>query len=201
MTMTQPTPIADVPQTCAWARGDPLMQAYHDREWGMPVRDPRLLWEMLILEGFQAGLSWRTILHRRDGFRRAFDGFDPTLVAAYGPGKVEALMQDEGIIRARAKIEATIGNARAFLRMVAAGEDFADFIWGHVGGQPLVGDGTIVPASTPISLALSKALKAKGFKFVGAVTVYAFMQAVGMANDHARDCPQRAICMESQYCG
>ena len=173
------------------------MQAYHDHEWGVPVRDPRLLWEMLVLEGFQAGLSWRTILHRRDGFRRAFDGFDPVLVAAYGPDKGEALVQDEGIIRARAKIVATIGNARAFLRMIAAGEDFADFIWGHVGGQPLIGDGSTVPASTPTSLALSKALKAKGFKFVGAVTVYAFMQAVGMVNDHARDCPQRQSRMAS----
>ena len=186
---------ADLPTTCTWAQGDPLMQAYHDHEWGVPVRDPRPLWEMLVLEGFQAGLSWRTILHRREGFRRAFDGFEPTLVAAYGPDKVEALMQDEGIIRARAKIEATIGNARAFLRMAEAGEDFVDFIWSHVGGQPIVGDGFSVPASTAVSLALSKALKARGFKFVGAVTVYAFMQAVGMVNDHARDCPRRETCM------
>jgi len=183
---------ANPPQTCTWAQGDPLMQAYHDREWGVPVRDPRLLWEMLVLEGFQAGLSWRTILHRRDGFRRAFDGFDPVRVAAYGPDKVEALMGDAGIIRARAKIEATIGNARAYLAMAAAGEDFAAFIWGHVGGTTILGDGVVVPASTPASLALSKALKRRGFKFVGAVTVYAFMQAVGMVNDHARDCPQRA---------
>jgi len=186
---------ADLPQTCTWAQGDPLMQAYHDREWGVPVRDPRLLWEMLVLEGFQAGLSWRTILHRREGFRRAFDGFDPVIVADYGPDKVEALMQNGGIIRARAKIEATIGNARAFLGIIAAGEDFADFIWGHVDGQPIVGDGLAVPTSTPASLTLSKALKAKGFKFVGAVTVYAFMQAVGMVNDHALDCPRREICM------
>ena len=177
------------------------MQAYHDHEWGVPLRDPRLLWEMLVLEGFQAGLSWRTILHRREGFRRAFDGFEPTLVAAYGPDKVEVLMQDAGIIRARAKIVATIGNACAFLRMVEAGEDFADFIWSYVGGQSIIGDGAAVPASTPISLALSKALKAKGFKFVGAVTVYAFMQAVGMVNDHARDCPQRQNCMALQSPG
>lgn len=192
---------ADLPQICTWAQGDPLMQAYHDQEWGVPVRDRRLLWEMLVLEGFQAGLSWRTILHRREGFRRAFDGFEPTIIAAYGPDKVEALMQDEGIIRARAKIEATIGNARAFLRMVEAGEDFADFIWSHVGGQPLIGDVAVVPANTPTSLALSKALKAKSFKFVGAVTVYAFMQAVGMVNDHARDCPQREMCMTSKWSG
>jgi DNA-3-methyladenine glycosylase I len=171
---------------CAWAQGDPLMQAYHDEEWGVPVRDPQLLWEMLMLEGFQAGLSWRTILHRRAGFRRAFDGFDPALVARYGPDKVEALMQDPGIIRARAKIEATIGNARAFLAL--GGPAFADLVWHHGDGS---GDGLSVPASTPASLALSKALKARGFKFVGAVTVYAFMQAVGMVNDHAIDCPWR----------
>ncbi|WP_255355430.1 DNA-3-methyladenine glycosylase I [Novosphingobium sp. FSW06-99] len=186
---------ADLSQGCVWAQGDPLMQAYHDREWGVPVRDPRLLWEMLMLEGFQAGLSWRTILHRREGFRRAFDGFDPVRIAAFGPDRIDALMQDPGIIRARAKIEATIGNARAYLAMAAAGEDFADFIWRHVDGRTIVGDGSAMPASTPISLALSIALKAKGFKFVGAVTVYAFMQAVGMVNDHAHDCPQRATCM------
>ncbi len=113
----------DLPHICAWAQGDPLMQAYHDREWGVPVRDPRLLWEMLMLEGFQAGLSWRTILHRREGFRRAFDGFDPAIIASYGADKVEALMQDAGIIRARAKIEATISNARVYLGMISKGED------------------------------------------------------------------------------
>ena len=186
---------AELENACAWAQGDPLMQAYHDREWGVPVRDPRLLWEMLMLEGFQAGLSWRTILHRREGFRRAFDGFDPPIIGSYGADKVEALMQDAGIIRARAKIEATIGNARVYLGMVSAGEDFADFIWGHVGGQTQVGDGRTVPASTPLSLTLSKALKAKGVKVVGAVTVYAFMQAVGMVNDHGLDCPRREACM------
>lgn len=185
---------AEIAGTCAWAQGDGLMLAYHDHEWGVPLRDPRMLWEMLMLEGFQAGLSWRTILHRREGFRRAFDGFDPVLVAAYGPDKVEALMRDEGIIRARAKIEATIGNARAYLAMMAAGEDFAAFLWDHVDGQPVIGDGMTVAASTATSLALSRALKAKGFKFVGAVTVYAFMQAVGMVNDHAFACPRREIC-------
>lgn len=178
----------DPTHRCAWAQGDPLMQAYHDEEWGVPVHDPRTLWEMLMLEGFQAGLSWRTILHRREGFRRAFDGFDPVAVAAYGPDKVEALMQDAGIIRARAKIEATIGNARAFLAL--GGDAFADLVWSHADGS---GDRLDVPASTPASLALSKALKARGFKFVGAVTVYAFMQAVGMVNDHALDCPWREV--------
>jgi DNA-3-methyladenine glycosylase I len=177
---------------CIWAMGDPLMQAYHDREWGVPLHDARTLWEMLVLEGFQAGLSWRTILHRREGFRRAFDGFDPAVIARYGPDKVEALMADPGIIRARAKIEATIGNARVFCAMQAAGEDFAAFVWSACDGAPVLGDGVSVAASTPASAALSKALKARGFKFVGAVTVHAFMQAVGMVNDHASDCPRRA---------
>ncbi len=177
---------------CKWAQGDPLMEAYHDAEWGVPMHDPRDLWEMLLLEGFQAGLSWRTILHRREGFRRAFQGFDPAVIALYGPEDVERLMQDEGIIRARAKIEATISNARAFLTMQEAGEDFTSWIWSFVDGAPQLGDGQTVLASTPASLALSKALKAKGFKFVGAVTVHAFMQAAGLVNDHALTCPCRA---------
>lgn len=179
---------------CRWAEGDPLMEAYHDIEWGVPIRDGRALWEMLMLEGFQAGLSWRTILHRREGFRRAFDGFDPKVIAAYDQAKVDALMQDAGIIRARAKIEASIGNARAYLRMIEQGEDFAAFIWEHVGGMPRMGDGETIPASDATSQTLSKTLKKRGFKFVGAVTVYAFMQAVGMVNDHARDCPRRSVC-------
>ena len=179
---------------CAWAEGDAVMAAYHDQEWGVPVQDARALWEMLVLESFQAGLSWRTILHRREGFRRAFEGFDPEIVAGYGPDKVEALMQDEGIIRSRAKIAATIGNARAFQTMVRGGEDFAAFIWGHVNDRPEVGDGHHVPTSTPASSDLSRALKKRGFKFVGAVTVYAFMQAVGLVNDHALNCPRREAC-------
>ncbi|CAN5379861.1 DNA-3-methyladenine glycosylase I [soil metagenome] len=164
------------------------MIAYHDREWGVPLRDSRALWEMLMLEGFQAGLSWRTILTRRTGFRAAFAGFVPEVVARFGPADVERLMGDEGILRARAKIEATIGNARAYLAMHEAGENFADFAWGYVGGQPLEGDGLMVPASTDLSAMISKALKKRGFKFVGAVTVYAWMQAVGMVNDHSQDC-------------
>jgi DNA-3-methyladenine glycosylase I len=181
-------------ERCGWAEGDPLMAAYHDAEWGVPLRDGRALWEMLVLEGFQAGLSWRTILHRREGFRRAFDGFVPKVVAAYDQTKIDALMQDEDIIRARAKIEATIGNARAYLRMGAQGEDFAAFIWSFVDGIPRLGNGQDVPASDATSLALSKALKARGFKFVGAVTAYAFMQAVGMVNDHESLCPRRDSC-------
>jgi DNA-3-methyladenine glycosylase I len=176
---------------CAWADGDPLMAAYHDTEWGVPVRDSRMLWEMLMLEGFQAGLSWRTILYRREGFRRAFAGFDPAKVAAFGPEDVERLMGDEGIIRARAKIEATIGAARIYQQMQADGEDFSEWIWGFAGGETVVHDGLHVLAKTPESEAMSKALKARGFKFVGPVIVYAWMQAVGMVNDHAPDCFRR----------
>jgi len=176
---------------CAWCVGDPLMEAYHDAEWGVPVRDARMLWEMLILEGSQAGLSWRTILHRREGFRRAFDGFDPEKIARYETSKVEVLMADPGIIRARAKIEATIGNAKAWLAMRDAGEDFGAWAWALAGGAPRRGDGVHVPAKTSESEAMSQALKAKGFKFVGATIAYAWMQAVGMVNDHAQACFRR----------
>ena len=176
---------------CAWAEGDAMMAAYHDAEWGVPVRDSRTLWEMLMLEGFQAGLSWRTILHRREGFRAAFAGFDPAKVAAFGAEDVERLMGDPGIIRARAKIEATIGAARIYEAMRAGGENFSDWAWGLAGGETRVNDGVHVPASTPVSEAISKALKARGFKFVGPVIVYAWMQAVGMVNDHAPDCFRR----------
>jgi len=178
-------------QRCRWARGDPLMAAYHDSEWGVPVRDPRLLWEMLMLEGFQAGLSWSIILKRRDGFRAAFAGWDPEKVAAFGAADVERLMTDPGIVRARAKIEAAIGNARAYLAFAERGEDFSDWAWGLVGGAPVKGDGETVQAKTGTSEAISKALKAQGFKFVGPVIVYAWMQAVGMVNDHAKTCFRR----------
>lgn len=176
---------------CGWAEGDAVMQTYHDAEWGVPQRDSRMLWEMLMLEGFQAGLSWRTILHRREGFRRAFAGFDPVKVAAFGAADVERLMGDAGIIRARAKIEATIGAARIYSAMAEAGEDFSDWVWGLAGGETQINDGVHVPASTPVSEAMSKALKARGFKFVGPVIVYAWMQAVGMVNDHAPECFRR----------
>jgi DNA-3-methyladenine glycosylase I len=173
---------------CSWAEGDAVMAAYHDNEWGVPVRDSRALWQMLMLEGFQAGLSWRTILHRRDGFRAAFAGFDPEIVAAFTADDVERLMGDPGIIRARAKINATIGGAQVFLRMRDAGEDFSAFAWSFVGGVPLAGDGITVPAQTPLSAEISKALKARGFKFVGPVITYAWMQAVGLVDDHAAGC-------------
>ena len=180
-----------LPIRCTWCIGDPLMEAYHDAEWGVPIRNSRMLWEMLILEGFQAGLSWRTILHRREGFRRAFDGFDPATIARYDSVRVDALMADPGIIRARAKIEATIGNAKAWLAIRDAGDDFGAWAWSLAGGTPRRGDGAHVPAKTPESEAMSKALKARGFKFVGATIAYAWMQAVGMVNDHAHSCFRR----------
>ncbi|GLR68528.1 DNA-3-methyladenine glycosylase I [Acidocella aquatica] len=173
---------------CAWAESDPIMRAYHDHEWGNPLRDSRALWELLMLEGFQAGLSWRTILHRRDTFRTAFAHFDPEIVARFTPADVERLMADPGIIRARAKILATIGGAQAYLTMRDAGEDFASFAWSFTGGIPLQGDGKTMPVSTPLSEQISKALKQRGFKFVGPVIVYAWMQAAGLVNDHAAAC-------------
>ena len=174
-----------------WAESDPAMRAYHDKEWGVPVRDGRALWELLMLEGFQAGLSWSIILKRREAFRAAFRGFDPRAVAAFGPADVERLMQDPGIVRARAKIEATIGGARAYLRMAEAGEDFSDFAWGFVGGAPLRNTSGRVPAKTPLSEKIAAALRERGFRFVGPTIVYAWMQAVGLVNDHVAPCFRR----------
>jgi DNA-3-methyladenine glycosylase I len=182
------------PKRCAWAEGDPLMQAYHDTEWGVPERDGEALFGKLMLDGFQAGLSWITILRKREAFLKAFQGFDPTVVARYGPADVKRLLGDEGIIRSRAKIESTIGGARAYLEMARAGEDFSAFCWSSVGGKPLrsvrqsLRD---IPAKTPQSEQLSKELKRRGFKFVGPVIVYAFMQATGMVNDHTVGCFRR----------
>lgn len=176
---------------CGWASGDPLMAAYHDAEWGVPERDPRMLWETLMLEGFQAGLSWIVVLRKREGFRKAFAGFDPEAVARFGEADVERLMADPGIVRARAKIEATIGGARLYLAMRDRGEDFADYAWSFTDGVPLIGDGHHVPASTPLSERISKDMKKRGFKFVGPTIVYAWMQAVGIVNDHAADCFRR----------
>lgn len=180
---------------CGWCGDDPLYVAYHDAEWGRPLRDGRALWECLMLEGFQAGLSWITILRRREGFRAAFAGFDPQVVAGWGAAEVAQLLADARIIRHRGKIEATIAGAQAYLR-IEADQGFARFVWAHVGGQPVqnartgLGDVTV---QTPQALALSKALKAEGFKFVGPVICYAFMQAVGMVNDHQIGCPGHAI--------
>ncbi|MEJ5991558.1 DNA-3-methyladenine glycosylase I [Ramlibacter sp. PS3R-8] len=177
---------------CTWAEGDDaLMARYHDEEWGVPQRDPRMLWEMLVLEGFQAGLSWRTILHKREAFRKAFAGFDPVKVARFGEKQVEELVADAGIIRSRAKIEATIAAARIYCDMQARGEDFAAFCWSFTDGKVLRGDGRSVPASTPLSGRISKELKRRGFKFVGPVIVHAWMQAVGIVNDHSVACFRR----------
>lgn len=178
---------------CAWRglNGDPLYEHYHDTEWGVPERDPQKLWAKLVLDGFQAGLSWITILRRRDGFYAAFDGFDPDKVARYGEADRARLMADAGIVRSNAKIDAAIESARIYLQMQARGEDFSEFCWGFVGGQPIQNRWTAfgeVPAQTPLAVEVSKALKARGFKFVGPVIVYAWMQAVGMVNDHFTCC-------------
>jgi DNA-3-methyladenine glycosylase I len=176
---------------CSWAGADPQMQAYHDTEWGVPEYDSRALWEKLQLDGFQAGLAWITILKKRDAFREVFKGFDPELVARFGEDDIERLVVDARIIRSRSKIVATIGNARAYLAMREAGEDFADFIWGMAGGKPIIGDGIHLPAKTLLSEDISKALKKRGFKFVGPVIVYAWMQACGIVDDHSADCFRR----------
>lgn len=184
---TPPSSVAPLTR-CRWAETNPLLRTYHDEEWGVPVHDSRMLWEMLMLEGFQAGLSWLTVLRRREGFRKAFAAFDPEQVARFDEADVERLMLDPGIIRARAKIQATIGNARAYLAMQEQGEDFAAFCWGMVPGAPVVNTTGQVLAQSPASQALSKALKKRGFKFVGPVIVYAWMQAVGMVVDHDPAC-------------
>ena len=176
---------------CNWCGTDPLYVAYHDQEWGRPERDGRALWEALVLEGFQAGLSWITILRRREGFRAAFQGFDPARIATWGEAQIADLVADPSIIRHRGKIEATIFGARAFLE-IEAREGFSNFLWGHVGGRPLQNarkNPTDIPAETPESRVLAKALKGAGFKFCGPTITYAFMQATGMVNDHLTTCP------------
>jgi len=167
------------------------MQAYHDVEWGVVERDPRALWEKLVLDGFQAGLAWITVLRKREAFRQAFAGFDPAKVARFGETDIARLLDNAGIIRSRAKIEAAIGAARVYSAMADKGEDFADFCWSFTDGKVLRGDGRHVPAKTELSETISKALKQRGFKFVGPTIVYAWMQAVGMVNDHAVDCFRR----------
>ena len=176
---------------CAWAGGDPLYCAYHDEEWGVPGRDGRALWEKLVLDGFQAGLSWITILRKREAFRSAFAGFDPETVARFGDAEVERLLGDPGIVRSRAKIEAAIGGARAYLDMQARGEDFAGFVWAFTGGEPIRNSWATqaeVPTQTPLSHEISRALKARGFRFVGPVITYAWMQACGLVDDHVVTC-------------
>ncbi len=187
---------ADVAR-CAWPGTDPLYCAYHDEEWGTPERDARALWEKLVLDGFQAGLSWITILRKREGFRQAFHQFDPDVVARFDAADVERLMADPGIVRARAKITGAIGSAQAYLAMRERGEDFADFIWGFVDGAPIQNAWTTrdqVPAQTPLSVEVAKALKARGFSFCGPVIVYAFLQATGVVNDHLQGCFRHEAC-------
>jgi DNA-3-methyladenine glycosylase I len=177
-----------MPTRCNWPSSD-LSIAYHDQEWGVPTRDDRLLFEFLILEGAQAGLSWETILRKRENYRRAFDNFDPVKVAKYNQQKVERLLQNEGIIRNRLKIAAAIQNAKAFLKVQQEFGSFAEYVWRFVDNQPLRRKrGAAVPVNTPISDALSKDLAARGFKFVGTTICYSFMQAVGLTNDHDFNC-------------
>lgn len=182
--------IKELPR-CKWCGDDPLYVAYHDEEWGVPLRDDRALFEMLVLEGAQAGLSWITILRKREGYRRAFDNFDPYKIARYTPAKIERLMVDEGIVRNRLKIEGTVLSARAWIEVMEDGPGFSKLLWSYVGGKPIVNrlkpTGPF-PAETDISRAISKDLKKRGFKFVGPTIIYAFMQAVGMVNDHVVTC-------------
>ena len=176
---------------CTWPGQDPLYVAYHDEEWGVPEWDDRALFEKLTLDGFQAGLSWITILRKRENFRAAFDDFDPARIAKYNSRKVDRLLKDEGIIRHRGKIEATIGNAQAYIEIMETEDGFANFLWDFVDGAPVQNKWKSLkqmPAKTPISETMSKELKRRGFKFCGPTICYAFMQAVGMVNDHTTDC-------------
>jgi DNA-3-methyladenine glycosylase I len=182
---------------CPWPGTDPLYVAYHDDEWGVPEYDDRALYEKLVLDGFQAGLSWITILRKREAFRRAFDDFQPEKIARYTPKKVERLMQDAGIVRNRMKIEGAIASARVWLDMMETGPGFSAFLWDFVEGEPIVNRYKTVkqvPAETALSRAISKELKLRGFKFCGPTIVYAFMQAVGMVNDHLTTCHRHAAC-------
>ncbi len=180
-----------MPERCTWPGTLPIYVAYHDEEWGVPVHDDRLLFQHLLLDGAQAGLSWLTILKRRENYRRAFDDFDPEKMARYGEAKVRALLQDDGIIRNRLKVHAFIANARAFLDLQQELGSFSDFLWSFVGGNPIQNawsELSQLPAETDESRAMSKALKARGFKFVGPTICYAFMQATGFVNDHIVSC-------------
>ena len=184
---------------CPWPGSDPLYVAYHDQEWGVPERDDRALYEKLVLDGFQAGLSWITILRKRDAFRHAFDGFVPEKIARYSNKKVEALMQDAGVVRNRAKIEAAILSARTWLKIMEHGPGFAAYLWDFVDGKPIVNRFKAIkeiPAETALSRIVSKDLKARGFMFCGPTIVYACMQASGMVNDHLVGCHRHAACVK-----
>jgi DNA-3-methyladenine glycosylase I len=185
------------PKRCPWPGTDPLYVAYHDEEWGVPERDDRALYEKLVLDGFQAGLSWITILRKREAFRRAFDGFQPEKIARYQPKKVAALMQDTGIVRNRMKIEGAVSSARAWLDIMEKGQGFSVFLWDFVDGKPIINRYKAmnqVPSETALSHAISKELKSRGLKFCGPTVVYAFMQATGMVNDHLTACHRHAAC-------
>jgi len=175
---------------CSWAEKDPALRAYHDEEWGVPEYDSRALWEKLMLDGFQAGLSWSIILRKREAFRKAFHGFVPEKVARFGEKEIEQLLGDAGIVRSRTKLEATVTGARAYLEMKKDGEDFSRFIWRMAGGKPIQNSGERLTRSA-LSEEISKALRKRGFKFTGPVIVYAWMQATGIVNDHAADCFRR----------
>jgi DNA-3-methyladenine glycosylase I len=193
--MSVPLLHADGLYRCPWAKLDPLYVRYHDEEWGVPEYDDRALYEKLMLDGFQAGLSWITILRKRDSFRRAFDGFEPAKIARYSPRKVEKLMQNAGIVRNRMKIEGAILSARAYLDVMESTEGFARLLWSFVDGKPKVNrfrSTAQVPAQTALSVQISKELAGRGFKFCGPTIVYAFMQAVGMVNDHVVRCHRHA---------
>jgi len=182
-------------ERCPWSEGFDLYREYHDLEWGVPLHDDRALFELLILEGAQAGLSWATILKKRENYRRAFNGFDPLLIARYDDEKVAALLADSGIVRNRAKVAASIKNAKACLALTASGQSFSDFLWQFVDGVPIQNRWSSmaeVPARTVQSDQMSKALGRAGFKFVGSTICYAFMQATGMVNDHLVSCPRHA---------
>jgi DNA-3-methyladenine glycosylase I len=184
---------------CSWAGQDPLYVAYHDEEWGVPEYDDRALYEKLILDGFQAGLSWITILRKRDNFRRAFAGFEPARIARFDARKVEALMQDAGIVRNRMKIDGTILSARAWLDIMDKGPGFSRLLWDFVDGKPKVNrfrSKSQIPAETELSRRISKELATRGFKFCGPTIVYAFMQAVGMVNDHLVKCHRHDACVK-----
>ena len=178
-------------QRCGWCEGDELYEAYHDKEWGVPVKDDPTLFEFLVLETFQAGLSWITILRKRENFRKAFDQFDYRKIAGYGQAKIDSLLQDPGIVRNKLKVNATVTNAQAFMRVQEELGSFGDYIWGFVDGKPIKNAHkhyTDAPAKTVLSDTISKDLKKRGFKFVGSTIVYAFMQATGMVNDHEVGC-------------
>ncbi len=193
----QPLPYPDGLARCPWPKQDPLYLRYHDEEWGVPEWDDRALYEKLVLDGFQAGLSWITILRKRGNFRRVFDGFDPYKIARYTPRKIEALMRDAGIVRNRAKIEGSVASARAWLDIMEKGDGFAKLLWDFLDGRPKTNrfrSTSQVPAETALSRKMSKQLTARGFKFCGPTIVYAFMQAVGMVNDHLLKCHRHAAC-------